>query len=229
MIHTNQHIKLVVTSTLHEQPGVYSIFFARPQGFDFDAGDWIDIAFEDLVLRGGITYSLSSSPTEPELRITFKAGISEVKRALESVAPGQNLYIAQYGNDYNFTLNENRSSTLIAGGIGIAPFRSMLKEMVDLRSKNDVDLIYLNQNEAYLFQAELDNWSRSLPGLTIDYIPTKSINREQREQVIKGLIKSVNRHFYISGPEAMVEATEHLLIDLGVNIKDIRIDSFGGY
>jgi NAD(P)H-flavin reductase len=105
----------------------------------------------------------------------------------------------------------------------------MLKEMFDNGDKNETTLIYLNQDENFLFMDELDVWSKKLLNLSIVYISTKEINRKKREKLIRSLIKNVNQNFYISGPPGMVENNEHLLIDMGVLIRNIRIDSFGGY
>lgn len=229
MVIKNQHIELVALRNESDQPGYRSICFARPANFDFAAGDWIDIQFDGRKLNGGITYSISSSPTESDIRITFRDGISEFKKALQAIQLDDRLSITQYGNDYNFQLKKSQSSVLIAGGVGIAPFRSMIKEMFDNKDMNTVTLIYLNQNGNFLFRDKLDTWAKALPNLTITYISTKEINRKKREKLILSLIKNTNQNFYISGPPAMVESNEHLLIDAGVHIRDIRIDSFGGY
>lgn len=229
MIVKDQQIELIVQRIQPDTPGHWSIYFQRPANFIFAAGDWVDLQFDTRTLRGGITYSISSSPTESELRITFREGISEFKQALQTVQPNDRLTITQYGNDYDFQLKKNQTSTLIAGGVGIAPFRSMLKEMYDTDDKNEIVLIYLNQNENFLFKDELDMWSTALPHVEISYICTKDINRKKREKLIRSLIKSPNQNFYISGPPGMVDSNEHLLIDIGVQVRDIRIDSFGGY
>ncbi|MDB5176583.1 MAG: hypothetical protein JWN75_251 [Candidatus Saccharibacteria bacterium] len=229
MITKYQHIELIAKRLEVDQANYLSVYFHRPANFVFQAGDWVDIEFEGRKLRGGITYSIASSPTETDIRITFRAGISEFKKALHSIKSNDRLYISQYGNDYGFQLKKNQSSVLIAGGVGIAPFRSMLKEMFDNGDRNDVTLIYLNQDDNFLFRDELDMWARSLPNLSLSYISTKEINRKKREKVIHSLIKDKHQNFYISGPPGMVESNEHLLIDIGVDIKNIRIDSFGGY
>jgi ferredoxin-NADP reductase len=156
-------------------------------------------------------------------------GISPFKQNLQTVKPGDKMYVSKYGNDYGFQLRDNKSSVLIAGGIGIAPFRSMLKEMFDTNTKDDVQLIYLSKNEDFLFKDELDGWRRDLPNLSIDYVVTKELKRKAREKTLLSLISDTARNYFIAGPEAMVESTEHLLLNNGVNIKDIRIDSFGTY
>ena len=101
MAHQKVDIELRVQHVRPETPQHLSVVFDRPRGFDYEAGDWIDLAFDDD-LRGGRTYSLSSSPTEPDLMITFKEGQSEIKKALAGAAPGDRMRITAYGNDYEF-------------------------------------------------------------------------------------------------------------------------------
>lgn len=229
MITKNQSIPLNTIKIEQDTLNCWSVFFERPIGFTFEAGDWVDLQFNDRMLNGGKTYTIASSPTEGDIRITFREGISEFKKALQQIQPNTKLTITQYGNDYNFTLKKHQSSTLIAGGVGIAPFRSMIKEMYDNEDQNETTLIYLNQNDDFLFKQELELWKATLPRLTIHYIVTKDINRKKREKLLNSLTPDLSQNFYISGPTAMVEANEHLLIDRGVDVRNIRIDSFGGY
>lgn len=230
MVTKNVKIPLTVRKTVHVNDMSMSVIFERPVGFDYEPGDWIDVNFYEGNPSGGITYSLSSSPTEDLLSITFKRGISPFKRRLQSLKPGDKLFISQYGNDYGFHLKENRSSVLIAGGIGIAPFRSMIKELYDTANKNNVQLIYLNKDSSYVFAEEIDAWKLHLPNLSVHYIATNVLNRKKREKALIGLVDKNAHHYFIAGPEGMVESTEHLLIDdMGISYKDIRIDSFGGY
>ncbi len=230
MVHKNIKINLKVQRVEHIGDTCMSVFFEYPVGFEYEPGDWVDLNFYDGNPNGGITYSLSSSPTEDILSITFKLGISPFKRRLQSLVPGDEMYISQYGNDYGFHLKENRSSVLIAGGIGIVPFRSMLKEMSDTDNKNSVQLLYLNKETSFIFASEIDLCRKQLPNIEVQYIDTKQLSRKKREKTLTGLIDENAHHYFIAGPEGMVEAAEHLLIDnMGINPKDIRIDSFGGY
>ena len=229
MVHKNVKIKLITKLLKQETPGYMSVVFERPRNFTYEAGDWVDFDLDDLSLQGGKTYSLSSSPTEPDLMITFKKGISLFKKALESAVPDNAFYITQYGNDYGFHLRENQSSVLIAGGVGIAPFRSMLKEMADDKVNNSVQLIYLNQTSDFLFEQQLTDWQKALPHFKIDYIIAKELNRKSREKTIKTLITNIDQHYYIAGAPGMVAGTTKLLGELGVQERDIKIDSFGGY
>lgn len=229
MVTKDQSIAIITKNTERLPVGYRSVTFERPRGFIFQSGDWIDIEQKGFSLSGGKTYSIASSPTEVDITIVFREGQSERKRLLQNLAPGDTLCITQYGNDYGFQLKPTQSSVLIAGGVGIAPFRSMLKEMYDTGATNHVSLIYLNQTDTFLFSEELDFWAGQLPNVTITYIPTKDMNRKKREKLIRSLITSVNQNFYLSGPPGMVDSNEHLLLDMGVSVTDIRIDVFGGY
>lgn len=229
MVHKDQDVHLVVKTIAPATPHYWSIAFERPSGFMYDAGDWIDIDFQDPAIYGGKTYSLSSSPSEPDMQITFREGLSPLKMALRNVKTDDKVTVTQYGNDYGFGLRANKSSILIAGGVGIAPFRSMIKEMYDQASKADVQLIYLNQTDDYLFKDELEMWCAQLGGLSIHWIATKDINRKKREKLLKSIITNTNQQFYIAGPPGMVETTERLLDQIGVSERDIKTDVFGGY
>lgn len=225
---SNVRIALTALSVESIGDSTMSVHFERPVGFEYEAGDWIDIENAGPALKGGKTYSLSSSPTESELSVTFRTGISPLKRHLQSLTRGDTLYITQYGNDYGFHLRENRSSVLIAGGIGIAPFRSILKDMHDLRSANDVQLIYMNKDDHFVFSTEIETWKTRL-NLRVESIVTKELSRKKRHKRLLTSIDMNAHHYFIAGPEGMVEDTEHLLIDAGIGVRDIRIDSFGGY
>lgn len=226
---SNVTIKLSVFERRDIGGGIVLVRFKRPIGFVYEAGDWIDIQPAGDELKGGKTYSLSSSPTEDYLEITFKSGLSPLKRHLQTLEAGDEVVVTQYGNDYDFRMRENRDSVLIAGGIGIAPFRSMLKEMVDTASGNSVQLLYFNKGDTFLLSDEIDDWAKSLD-LDVRYFNTDTLKRKDRMKVFRNVMNQSAHHYFIAGPEAMVETTEHLLIDeLGIAVKDIRIDSFGGY
>lgn len=228
MAYTNIDIPLTVTARRHETADHLSLVFARPPRFDYDAGDWIDLAFAEEI-SGGKTYSLSSSPTEPDLVITFKVGQSGIKRTLQTAQPGDLYRMTAYGNDYDFSLRQHRSSVLIAAGVGVAPFRSMICEMFDQCSTDSAHLIYLNRTKDFPFREELDHWSARLRDVRIDYVLTAGMKSKERRKLLAASVNQAAHYYYVAGPPAMIETTEDLLMGAGVDHDNIRIDSFDGY
>ncbi|MBC7512774.1 FAD-dependent oxidoreductase [Candidatus Saccharibacteria bacterium] len=229
MVTTDQSLIFIVKNRNEVMPGYWTIAFQRPKGFEFMAGDWIDIDDENKNLSGGKTYSLASSPTEKDIMIAFRSGMSERKQMLQSIQPGEVVVSNRYGNDYGFRLKPGQASVLVAGGVGIAPFRSMIMQIYDTGDRSELLLLYLNQDKNFLFKEELDVWTRDMPNISVVYIITKELNRKKREKLLKSYITNSNQNFYISGPPGMVDSTEHLLIDSGVLVRNIKIDVFGGY
>lgn len=228
MAHKSTDIPIRVKDRRRETPGHLSLAFTRPPGFEYEPGDWIDLAF-DRDLSGGKTYSLSSAPTETDLVITFKEGQSETKRTLQSASAGDPCRVTAYGNDYEFSLRQHRNHVLIAAGVGVAPFRSMIATMADRSSTDSVHLIYLNRTADFLFRDEFDQWQSQLPALSIDYVVTHDMKSKDRRRILAGSVDTSVHYYYVAGPPKMIESTEVVLIDAGVDHDDIRIDSFDGY
>src|SRR5579864_4745967 len=165
------NIPLVIKEKRTETQNCLSIVFERPRGLTYKAGNWMDIRFFSADLSIGKTFSFSSSPTEPDIMITFKKGMSKFKKTLEKVSIGDTMFITQYGSN-GFLLNKRHPSVLIAGGIGITPFRSMIKEAIDTDSKAEITLIYQSHIDAFPFHKELAEWEKSYSFLKVHFIVT---------------------------------------------------------
>ena len=224
------NIQLRVTERREESWDCLSLFFERPRGLEYQPGDWMDIRFPTPEFPVGRTYSFASSPTEPSLRITFKKGVSPFKRRLERAAPGETMLITQYGSN-GFRLDRRFASVFVAGGVGITPFRSMLKELVDTGANIPITLIYQNHTDDFPFKHELDNWTHAYPSLTTRYVATKADGRVTQQTLQRLLPDLAERQpmSYIAGPPGMVERTERLLAALGIAADDIKTDRFDGY
>ena len=227
MIHEDGHTELLVQANAQETGTYRSIYFRRPRDFAFVPGDWIELAQPGRDVAGGNVYSLSSSPEEPELRITFREGASPFKRLLGALVPGEVLTLLEYGNDHDFRIREHRSSVLIAGGVGVTPFRSMMRQAADDGLPNDVRLIYFNSSPDFLFAEEFRTWSDSVAGFDADLINTRETSRKARERLLRELPHSGEHRYYVSGPTSMVQSTRETLTSVGVLKSSIKVDDFG--
>src|SRR5579859_490803 len=107
----------------------YTFYFKRPEAFDFFPGMYnrwtLPITATDG--RGSSRFfTISSSPLENKLTVTTKIIQSDFKKALLNLREGSEIKI--FGPMGNFILDEAnvKPRVLIAGGIGITPYHSML-------------------------------------------------------------------------------------------------------
>ncbi len=223
-------IVLRIIERREEAPDCLALRFARPPGLTYRPGDWLDIRFPTPAFPVGRTYSFASAPTEPNVQIAFKRGVSPFKRCLERAVPGETMLITQYGSN-GFLLDRRSPAVFIAGGVGITPFRSMLKELIDTDARIPVTLIYQNTTAGFPFTAELDTWARDYPALDTHYVATATAGR-LTQPLLRQLLPDLAARqplAYIAGPPGMVEHAARLLVALGQDGADIRTDRFDGY
>jgi predicted ferric reductase len=131
---------------------------------------------------------------------------------------------------------QNPKYVFIAGGIGITPFRSMIKYMIDKDIHIPITVFYVAKDkDEFLFQ-DLFKKAHNQFGLQIIYIlshPPKDWDGEVgyiNENIIKKYIDdSTKPTFYISGPQTMVENYRTMLGKMGINILRVKTDLFTGY
>jgi glycine betaine catabolism B len=121
--------------------------------------------------------------------------------------------------------DSSKKLAFLAGGVGITPFRSMAKYMIDSGEKRDAVLLYSASSETELsFQQLFSQAERS--GLKTFYVTNGYLDQLK----IKTLLPDfAERRFYISGPYGFVQAVETALLKLGVGSGEIITDYFPGY
>jgi len=154
--------------------------------------------------------SASCSPARPYIEFTKRLTGSPFSRALEGAREGS--VIAVEGPMGRFTASGRPEKLLlIAGGIGITPFMSILDDAYLRRETRDTVLLFSNSsvNETP-FRVELDEYSRILPLRVVFFC------REGGEGFVAGRIDrgrietlvpdAAGRLCLIAGPPAMVKS-----------------------
>jgi ferredoxin-NADP reductase len=227
---TDWNIVLRVAAIEQDSPSCTSIHFERPRGFTYEAGDWVDLRFPTPDLAVGRTFSFSSSPTEDRIRITYKHGVSPFKRAVAAVQPGQELLVTQSGSN-GFRLSDRHPAVMIAGGVGIAPFRSMVQAAIDTRTLRAIDVVFVSRGGDIPFRAEMATWASGIPHLRLHDIHTGSgarLGAATLRPIVDGA-EAERPKYYIAGPPAMVDATLGHLVAMGLDKDQILTDRFDGY
>jgi ferredoxin-NADP reductase/Na+-translocating ferredoxin:NAD+ oxidoreductase RnfD subunit len=209
----------------------------------FEPGQYMEftLAHQGPDSRGNRRYfTLASSPTEENLHlgVRFYSQGSSFKRAMYSLDNHTKMLAGQVAGDFTLPEDPNEKLVFIAGGIGITPFRSMLKYLTDIKEPRDIVLFYANKTADEIAYTDVLNQAQTLPGTRIFYTltDTKSPPRNWRgltgrinASMIRKLVPDYqNRTFYLSGPPEMVRETERMLKIIQVNPSHIKKDFFPG-
>lgn len=221
--------------------GTLAFRFARPEGFQFRAGQAVNLALVDppeTDAKGNSrTFSLASAPSERSLQVATRMRDTAFKRVLGSLPPGSTVKLR--GPMGNFTLPEDASRpvALLAGGIGITPFMSMLREEERSGSRRARVLAYSNRSPADApFLTELHRLARPGTGLRMVTAITESAPAAgtwggiaDPEFLRRELGDVAGALHYLAGPPGMVGALRKALAAMGVEAADILTDEFYGY
>ena len=214
--------------------------FIPDRKLDYLPGQYMEFTLphEKTDSRGARRYfTLSSSPTEENIKIgvKFYDDGSSYKSALLDIDTNTPIVAAQLGGDFVLPADPEEKLVFIAGGIGITPFRSMIKYLVDTKEKRDITLIYSARSEDELAYRQLFDEATKQIGLTVHYVLTGRSGRTSKrmsinEHLIRTAVPDIDeRVFYISGTHHMVESIQERLHDMGVKHGNIKTDFFPGY
>ena len=214
-----------------EAPNTFSIILDKPEGFQFYPGQYLDVELPvDDPLGNTRIFSISSSPSEDFIMLTYNEGVTTFKKKLRELQPGRIVTTSHPAG--TVVIDDSSPIVLMAGGIGIAPHRSMIKWAVDRKLNLPIILIYSNSDWDFIFKQELDLWQKQYHKLTIHYVVTSKVGHLD-ETKLKKLLSPVTYNlspiFYLAGPPAMVDDFENILLKLGVDETSIRTDRFDGY
>jgi ferredoxin-NADP reductase len=162
------------------------------------------------------------------------------KRALGALPVGAHVVIEGPFGSLTLHNERTRAAVLIAGGIGVTPIMSILRQATHDRLPQRLVLLYSNRRpEDAPFLIELQALEQRNPRYqliaTMTLMSTSSRpwtgSRGQiDETLVKHAVSSLLRPiYYVVGPPGMVEAIRAILSKAGVNDDDIRTEEFYGY
>lgn len=173
-------------------------------------------------------FTISSPPYrhKPTLTTRISDNRSSFKAALDKLKIGDEIEADAPSGKFVLT-DPDRPVIFIAGGIGITPYYSILMQLSHDKRPINVDLMYANRDDNFLFGDELESLTKDNPNFRIHkFISPTKIERNDIKQVASGLD---DPDYYISGPESMVEAYSSMLETMGIAQNKIHTDHFSGY
>jgi ferredoxin-NADP reductase len=223
---------------------------------DYKAGQYavVDLGTKEDPEGPVRSFTIASSPSEEEfLLISTRVRDTPFKKKLANLDLGTQVkFTAPLGK---FTLpeddNSSRSAVFLSGGIGVTPFRSMIKYATDKKSPIKIIMYDSNRNEEnILYRKEFDECMKTNKNLKIVYTITSegqggasSLNaaaddwKGESGHINKAMVTKYltgdaldNSIFYICGPPGMLRAMQMLLQDdLLIPMGRIKIEEFTGY
>lgn len=234
-------LPLSMINKVKDADGIYSFSFRSNHLLRFKPGQYMEWTLPSAKSdnRGNRRYlTISSSPSENNLMFTLKIPQkpSSFKTSLSAMKPGDHMLAAQVAG--HFTLPEDMSQPIIfiAGGVGITPFRSMVKYMLDTNQSGHITLFYSANTPGELAFTDLFKQADSIGLKTVYTVTTPNLTGWHGENgPITGelLAKHVpdykNCLVYVSGPQGFVASIRHDLTRSGLNQKQLVTDYFPGY
>lgn len=214
--------------------GTTAFHLSKPSGFRFKPGQAINLALIDPPSEPNSaqrTFSLACAPFEEDLVVAtrMREG-SAFKRALRALPPGAKVRIRSPFGSFALHPDVARPAVLIAGGIGITPFMSMLRQEAKDHSPRRLVLVYSNrrpQDSAFLGELQaLERQNANFRLLAVMTDTTGFVDADLLKRAAAGLTSPV---YYVVGPPAMAAAMQETLGQVGIAEDDIRSEEFYGY
>jgi ferredoxin-NADP reductase/Na+-transporting NADH:ubiquinone oxidoreductase subunit NqrB len=224
--------------------GMVDFVFNPGTKFSYQPGQYMEwtLPHKHVDSRGNRRYfTLASSPTENNVRlgVKFYSNGSSYKKAMLDMGDGTPIVASQLGGDFTLPGDKKQKLAFIAGGIGVTPYRSMLKYLLDTNDRRSVALLYSAKTAAEIVYSDVFEDARNKLDTNVTYCltgpnPNLPNSHYKAGSITPAMIRRevpdyAERLFYVAGPHGMVSDVKHLLQELGVSSTHIKIDFFPGY
>lgn len=231
-------LQLPIIETKQETHDIKSIKLAFKEKIDYRPGQYmlVELDVDDPESGNTRPLSIASSPTENFLLFSTKISNSAFKKKFNSLKVGDLVKIK--GPMGIFLLKEDAKEIIfLGGGIGITPFRNMIKYASDKYLPINMTLLYSNKTpDDICYRDEWQIFERENPNLKVIHTITENANgwkgRTGRinESMLREFCNDLQSNlFYICGPPAMVDGLSQLLKTIGIPQQNIKVERFIGY
>jgi ferredoxin-NADP reductase/Na+-transporting NADH:ubiquinone oxidoreductase subunit NqrB len=231
---------LVLESKREVAASTWEFVFTKPGTMLFKAGQYLEwmLPHDSADIRGIRRYfTIASSPTEGKIRLALRVMNpgSSYKASLLALPVGGTVVASQRAGDFTLPKDTTKKIGMIAGGIGVTPFRSQVKYMMDTNSSTNTQLFYCANTKGDM--AYVDLWAEASSRIPFTLVPVLAKEPESPDYEIGFLTADIlkrrspdllERTWYVSGPPPMVSATVKTLKGLGVPRRQIVQDFFPG-
>jgi ferredoxin-NADP reductase len=224
--------------------GTTAFYFEKPEELEFEAGQFFNFTLlspDETDLEGNTrALSIASAPHERNLMVAMRLRTTAFKRTLNSLPLGTELLLQGPFGSMTLPRNTARPAVLLAGGIGITPFRSLIRNAAESLSPRRLFLFYsvrVPEEAAFLEELqEMEQNNTRYKFICTATQPEKSkmpwrgeTGRISAQLLSKWIPDLSVPIYYIAGPSGMVAGVRRMLIGAEVAEEDIRAEEFYGY
>jgi ferredoxin-NADP reductase len=223
-------------------PKTYEFAFDTSHPLHFQPGQYITLNLQHKHpdTRGTRrTFSIASAPGTKSLQVALKspqpAKVSSFKQALTALQPGEHLSVSNIAGTFILPKDTSQKLVFMAGGIGITPFISMIRDQVMHKTTRDIVLFHFINTEADAcfikeFAAAKVYGLQVIPIFSDTTHGDNNLHGHLDEATLQKVVPDFKeRAFFISGPPGFVDAHKRLLILAKIPRSHIRTDHFAGY
>jgi ferredoxin-NADP reductase len=205
----------------------------------FLAGQYVNVYVDVATSRTSRPFAISSSPSDAsawDLTVRRVHGGRVSNHLIDHVKAGDHLSsTGPMGSFHHNPLFHGDDVAFLAGGSGVAPAMSMIRDIIDHDLPRRLHLIYGSRSESdVIFKRQLDHISRLDPRITVDHV---ILDPEPGSPGRSGLITAetitalagrlAGRMVYVCGPQAMYPHALGQLAELGHPRRRIRFEANG--
>lgn len=221
-----------------------AVDFAKPPELSFTPGQFVDLSLIDPPESDDAgmsrTMTIASAPFEERLLFAMRLRDTAFKRVLRSLPLGSEVAIDEPAGAFTLHRDTGRAAVFLAGGIGVTPFRSMIRQAAHDGVARRLYLFYSNrrpEDAAFLDEfremAAGNGEFKFVPTVTQAWRSGCEWQGETRYIAPELIVRQVGALqgpvYYLAGPPAMVQSLIQGLVEAGVRRDDIAADPFDGY
>ncbi len=210
--------------------------FEKPRKFVYKAGQYADLTLPSPKFSDASgatrTFSFVSAPYEKTLVFATRMRDSTFKRSMAKLKAGDRIKLVGPGGSFGHSVSadgvhlQEGLSVFIAGGIGITPFISILRDSFGKNEERPIFLFYSNSGKGEtVFLEELEGYASRRE----NFIFVGAVTEINAKLIQKHLGNFSNATFYIAGSVAFVNYARQTVLSLGASDDDIHTDEFAGY
>ncbi|WP_413376079.1 FAD-dependent oxidoreductase [Alkalihalobacillus sp. 1P02AB] len=212
-----------------EKNNVYTFILEKAPDVNWKAGQHgiFEISHKKIK-KATRPFSVASTPREGKIQISMQITDtpSDFKQAMYELEPGMTMNMRGPIGPMYFNAQE-KNNLIIAGGLGITPFRAMLKDLQLSKSDIKCTLLYMDSTGAFLYKSELDNIVENSEDIEVQYLQQRDLLFEEITQYTTK--QGNDSQYFIAGSKKMVQSISDLLKTNNIKKSKIKKDSFRGY